>query len=76
MVRRFLLPLVLVLIAGCAHNQRPQPAAPAVDAKTAQADCTRLVADTARLRRIVSEPAGRDSLNALCRKGNVNIRVF
>jgi len=76
MMPRLLVPVALVLISGCLHNQRSRPAAPNVDTKTAQADCTRLVADSAKMRTIVSDPARRDSLNALCRRHYLNIRVF
>lgn len=65
MMRQLLAPVALILICGCLHNQR-HAASSSIDEIT-QANCTRVIADTAQLRSIVNVPGRRDSLEALCR---------
>lgn len=76
--RRLSILVAIAIASGCMRTARPEtsPQANVAEEKSAQAECTRLIADTVKLRSIVSDSGRRDSLNALCRKRYLNVRVF
>ena len=76
MTTRILIFLAIALTSACMRRTPPQAAPPVSEEKAARDECTRMIADTVKLRSIVTDSVRRDSLNARCRKGYMNIRVF